>query len=138
MYPNGVTSKIVQERYELDYHNAVAILRDLGDTGAGAWIKSGHHVSAKILMPPGTPETASILAPNQAAMMQALRHACDRDGIVQLPVKELARLARVPTGSAPQILLALERKDRIMLSRPSDGTAPPIYQVLEQSKENAL
>lgn len=114
--PDGVTVRMLQDRFEMDYGLARALLLQLGELPEYAVArKAGSNTLG--LFPAGTVPSDD-LSENQKAVLDALTKWADKDeGWIETPVREIAKAAGSPLGSIPSVIDSLERKGRIEVER---------------------
>ncbi len=89
--------------------------------------------------PASTTEEEIIMRPNgaapeltgrQNAVLETLRAKAGEGNLVEIKAAELAEAANIPLGSVHSIIQSLEKKKRILTTRPGSAHSPAVYQVL--------
>ena len=89
--------------------------------------------------PASTTEEEIIIGPNgaapelterQSAVLETLRAKAGEGDLVEIKAAELAEAANIPLGSVHSIIQSLEKKKRILTTRPGSAHSPAVYQVL--------
>lgn len=134
-YRHGITTRHIREEYDAPYDRCCQVLRWLENQGLGQYVFANGSCGAKILLSPDVVTEKRELTENQVRVIGALKQHADRHGLVCLSITVIADSSSVPAGSIPSILIALEKKDYLMLAKPGGGTGggPATYQLTEKA-----
>jgi len=74
--------------------------------------------------------TAGILSARQSVVLEALRTKMDAGRLAEVRAAALAGAANIPLGSLHSVLVSLEKKHLIEITRQGTAKAPAVYRVL--------
>ncbi len=115
--PDGVTIRMIQDRFKMEYGLARAVLLRLGELPEYTIVtKPGSNTLGLF---PKDAAPAEDLSENQKALLDALTKWKGQKvgGWIGAPLREIAKIAGVSMGSAPSVIEALDRKQRIEVDR---------------------
>lgn len=132
LHPHGITSRVVLQHCGIKYGRALQVLHIAEKDGHGKYVLANGVHGAKVLLPLDASEPVKkALSRAQEAILQQLTVIADKHGLSEATA-QVARDAKVATGSLGYCLGALEAKGYIMLAKPEKtGISGPTYQVLK-------